>query len=111
MSFFDSNVVQEEMRQISELQEEVYKNVFKFYEMSKDEKINHVNTLQNLLEKQKILYTRLSLSDDPDALEMKMKIMDSTHMMGLPENIDMNIIFSNMSNLVESMKSQIESED
>lgn len=111
MSFFDSDVVQEEMKQISELQEEVYKNVFRFYEMNKSEKIDHVNTLQNLLEKQKVLYTRLSLSDDPDALDMKMKIMDSTSMMGLSENIDMNIIFSNMSSLIESMKCQIEIEE
>lgn len=108
MSFFDSEVVQEEMKQISELQEQVYKNVFKFHNMDRKEKIEHVNLLQSLLDKQKVLYTRLSLSSDPDAIDMKNRIIDSTSMMGLSENIDMNIIFSNMSNLVESMKSQIE---
>jgi hypothetical protein len=108
MSFFDSDVVQDEMKQISELQEQVYKNVFKFQDMDRKEKIEHVNLLQSLLDKQKVLYTRLSLSSDPDAIDMKNRIIDSTSMMGLPDNIDMNIIFSNMSNLVESMKSQIE---
>lgn len=108
MSFFDSDVVQDEMKQISELQEQVYKNVFKFQSMDRQEKIEHVNLLQSLLDKQKVLYTRLSLSSDPDAIDMKNRIIDSTSMMGLPDNIDMNIIFSNMSNLVESMKSQIE---
>ncbi len=108
MSFFDSEVVQDEMKQISELQERVYKNVFRFQDMDRKEKIEHVNLLQELLDKQKVLYTRLSLSSDPDAIDMKNRIIDSTSMMGLPENIDMNIIFSNMSNLVESMKSQIE---
>jgi hypothetical protein len=76
--------------------------------MDRKEKIEHVNLLQSLLDKQKVLYTRLSLSSDPDAIDMKNRIIDSTSMMGLPDNIDMNIIFSNMSNLVESMKSQIE---
>lgn len=111
MSFFDSEVVQQEMREISSLQEQVYENVFQFQKMSKDEKIKHVNLLQGLLDKQKVLYTRLSLSDDPDAIDMKMKIIDSTSMMGLPENIDMNIIFSNMNNLIESMKKQIQLEE
>lgn len=108
MSFFDSEVVKDEMKQISELQERVYKNVFKFQDMDREQKIDHVNLLQELLDKQKVLYTRLSLSSDPDAIDMKNRIIDSTSMMGLPDNIDMNIIFSNMSNLVESMKSQIE---
>ena len=54
MSFFDPDVVQSEMKEISDLQERVYHNIFKFQSMSKDEKIDHVNLLQNVLEKQKI---------------------------------------------------------
>ena len=46
MSFFDSEVVRAEMTEISELQEEVYKNVFEFPRMSKDEKIHHVSMLE-----------------------------------------------------------------
>lgn len=111
MSFFDSEVVQSEMKEISDLQEKVYHNIFKFQSMDKEEKISHVNLLQSLLEKQKILYTRLSLSDDCDAADMKQKIIESTMTMGLPENIDMNIIFSNMNNLIENMKVQIRSEE
>ncbi len=107
-NFFDSEIVRSEMVEISQLQEEIYGSVFKFPYMDKESKIHHVNLLEKLLEKQKVLYTRLSLSSDPDAIDMKNRIIDSTSMMGLPDNIDMNIIFSNMSNLVESMKSQIE---
>ncbi len=36
MSFFNSEVVRAEMTEISELQEEVYSNVFKFPGMSKE---------------------------------------------------------------------------
>ena len=55
--------------EIQELQEpkSVYTNVFKFSSMNKEEKLFHVGLLEKLIEKQKILYTRLSLSDDPDA--------------------------------------------
>tara|TARA_Y100000022_G_scaffold25150_1_gene19070 strand:- start:547 stop:891 length:345 start_codon:yes stop_codon:yes gene_type:complete len=108
MSFFDSEVVRAEMTEISELQEEVYKNVFEFPRMSKDEKINHVSMLERLLSKQQVLYTRMSLSDDPEAKEMKKRMNDSAAMMGLPPNVDMNVIFKNMSSLLETMRKQID---
>jgi hypothetical protein len=108
MSFFKSEVVRAEMAEISELQEDVYKNVFKFSTMSKEEKLNHVKILERLLEKQKVLYTRLSLSDDPEAVVMKERISESASMMGLPPNVDMNVIFNNMSRMLDIMKQQID---
>ena len=108
MSFFDSDVVRAEMAELSELQEEVYNNVFKFPTMSKEDQEYHIDILEKLLEKQKVMYTRLSLSDDPEAKEMKKRIIESAAMFGLPENIDMNIFFNNMSQAVGMMKQQID---
>jgi hypothetical protein len=108
MSFFDSEVVRAEMTEISELQEDVYKNVFKFPSMNKEQKIQHVEMLEKLLEKQKVLYTRLSLSDDPEAKLMKDKIIESATMMGLPPGTDMSVIFNNMSKMLDVMKQQID---
>ena len=108
MSFFDSEVVRAEMTEISELQEDVYKNVFKFPSMNKEQKVQHVEMLEKLLEKQKVLYTRLSLSDDPEAKIMKDKILESATMMGLPPGTDMSIIFNNMSKMLDVMKQQID---
>ena len=108
MSFFDSEFVRAEMVEISELQEEIYNNVFKFPSMDKDEKVKHVEVLERLLEIQKTLYMRLSLSDDPDAIEMKKRICESATLMGMPENVDMSVIFNNMSALLETMKQQID---
>ena len=108
MSFFDSEIVRAEMVEISELQEEIYKNMFGFFKMNKEDKLQHVKLMQKLLNKQQVLYTRLCLSDDPEALEMKERIVQSATMMGLPPNVDMNMIFGNMSKLIESMKEQID---
>lgn len=108
MSFFNSEVVRAEMAEISELQEQIYGSVFNFPIMSKEDKIKHVELLDRLLNKQQILYTRLSLSDDPDAKEMKKRITDSASLMGLPPNVDMNVIFANMSKMLEVMKEQID---
>jgi len=107
MSFFDSEVVRSEIAYINELQEKLYENMFKFFKMDREGKLEHVNVLQDLLEKQKVLYTRLSLSDDPEAKKMKENISKSAMMMGLPEGMDMNIIFSNMEKLIQQMKDQV----
>ena len=110
MSFFDSDVVRAEMTEIQELQEEVYSNVFKFPSMNKEEKRFHVALLEKLLDKQKVLYTRLSLSDDPEAKMMKTRIVESATMMGLPKDVDISVIFSNMGKMLDAMKKQIDTQ-
>ena len=111
MSFFDSDVVRAEMTEISELQDDVYRNVFNFPKMTSQEQLFHVALLERLIEKQIVLYTRLSLSDDPEAKKMKQNILDSAAMMGLSPNTDMNSIFNNMSRMLDVMKTQIDKDD
>jgi len=108
MTFFDSEIVRAEMAEISELQEEVYSNVMKFHYMNDEDKIYHVELLEKLIDKQKILYARLSLSDDPEAKQMKEDIRKSATIMGLPEDMDMSLIFGQMSQMVDLMKKQLD---
>ena len=108
MSFFDSEVVRAEMAEIADLQEEVYSNVFKFPRMSKEDQLYHVEVLEKLLDKQRVLYTRLSLSDDPQAKQMKKQVEESARQIGLPTNVDINILFANMNNMVSMMRQQID---
>jgi hypothetical protein len=108
VSFFNSDIVRAEMSEISILQDDIYRNVFTFPTMNVEEKKFHISLLEKLLNKQKVLYTRLSLSDDPEAVEMKEKIIESAQMMGMPPNVDMNIIFNNMTRLIEVMKEQLD---
>ena len=111
MSFFQSDVIRAEMAEISELQEEIYTNVFKFPTMPKEDQVYHIEVLERLLEKQRIMYTRLSLSDDPQAKQMKKEITVSAEMMGLPQNLDMNILFSQMDKMVGAMREQLDKQD
>lgn len=108
MSFFESDVVREEMTEIMELQEDVYNKIFMFPTMEMDDKIEHVDKLERLMEKQKILYTRLSLSDDPQAKMMKENITKAAVMMGMPKNVDMNVVFRNMTHVIHAMRKQID---
>ena len=108
MSFFDSEVVRAEMAEIADLQEEVYSNVFKFPRMSKEDQLYHVEVLEKLLDKQRVLYTRLSLSDDPQAKIMKKQIIDGASHMGFPPGVDLNNVFNNMFKMVENMRKSID---
>ena len=108
MSFFDSEVVRAEMAEIAELQDEVYSNVFKFPQMTQEDQLYHIAILEKLLDKQRVLYTRVSLSDDPEAKEMKKSILEGARKMGLPTNVDMNILFANMNNMVSMMRKEID---
>ena len=108
MSFFESEVVRAELVEISELQEEVYSNVFSFPQMNAEDQRYHVDLLERLLEKQQILYTRLSLSDDPQAKKMKEEVCKGAAAMGLPTNVDMNILFNNMTQALNMMRQHID---
>ena len=110
MSFFQSEVVRAEMAEIHELQEEVYSNVFKFLTMINEDKAYHIDILEKLVDKQRVMYTRLSLSDDPEAKKMKEQIIESASMMGFPKNSDINKMWDDMNKMVKMMKQQIDKE-
>lgn len=107
MSFFNSDIVQQELKEIGFLQERVSSNILSFYSMSKEEKLNHIKALEDLLEKQRVLYTRLSLSDDPEAINMKDKLNESAKMLGVSSGSDINSIFKNMIELIDQAKKQL----
>ena len=108
MTFFDSDLVRKEMTDIQELQEEIYGSVFNFPQMDNEEKEEHIDLLMELLEKQRILYARMSLSDDPQAKKMKENIQESAVMMGMPKDVDMANVFSNMEKMIGIMKQQVD---
>ena len=104
-NFFDSEIVKEELEEINELQQEVYGDAFKLMRMSSAERVEHVENLETLLEKQKIMYTRMSLSDDPTAVEMKKNLEKSVQLMGFPQGTDMAQIFDAMAKTIDKLKS------
>ena len=106
--FFDSEIIQEELKEINNLQEEIYGSLFNFSAMSNEDKLKHVEILSNLLEKQRVMYTRLSLSDDPKAIEMKENLRKSVAMMGFPPETDMTMLFSSMNATIEALKDYID---
>ena len=105
--FFDSEFVQDAIQDINELQEEIYTEVFTFDKLDNEEKLEHLDKLDNLLEKQRNLYTRMTLSDDPRAKEMRDNVRKSAIMMGFPKDVDCGVLFANMQKTLLKVREQI----
>jgi hypothetical protein len=106
--FFESELIREELEEINNLQREIYSSILNFGSLPSKEKKEHIEKLLSLLEKQKIMYTRLCLSDDPKAKELKANIKKSVVLMGFPADTDMNTLFANMSKTIESLRQHID---
>ena len=106
--FFKSDIIQEELEEINSLQEEIYGSILTFHTMDRETRLEHVEKLKVLLEKQRIMYTRLSLSDDPQAVEMKENLRKSVQLMGFAPETDMTVLFNSMNQTIEALKTYID---
>jgi len=108
MRFFESEIVREELSEINRLQTSIYGKMFGFGFLSSTDQKEHVEKLESLLEKQKCMWTRLSLSDDPEAKDMKNQLRKSLEGMGFPEGTDMPSIFNAMDETIGKLKKSVD---
>ena len=108
MSFMQSAQVRAALVEIHELQEVIVADAVKFPDLDADEQYEHIDNLETLLEKQRIMYTRLSLSDDPEAMEMKKDIEDSMGLLGLQQNVDPGELFKMMQDTIINLREFVE---
>tara|TARA_B100000427_G_scaffold186507_1_gene155101 strand:- start:221 stop:550 length:330 start_codon:yes stop_codon:yes gene_type:complete len=106
--FFESEIVREELAEINKLQEEIYGSVFSFSSLSREDKKEHIDDLIDLLDKQRVMYTRLSLSDDPEAIQLRDQLKKSVSLMGYPQGTDVNILFDSMKKTIEKMRNAVD---
>ena len=74
--------------------------------MSPKAKVEHIDTVLELLERQQIMWTRLSLTDDKEAKKMKDYIVSHAKELGFGE-ADMGTIFSNMKTTLEQVQKNL----
>ena len=107
-NFFDSKIVQEGLDEIRDLQNHVYGKILELPNYSHDEKVDHIEKLEILLEKQRLMFTRLSLSDDPEAITMRNQMQKTVSLMGFPEGTDMSLLFSFMQETIDNLKKEVD---
>ena len=106
--FFDSEIVQDELREINDLQQEIYGDLTDFPSLSQEDKKEHILKLTELLDRQRVMYTRLSLSEDEEAKALKKQLEMSVVMMGFPEGTDISILFSGMQQTIEKLRQYVD---
>jgi len=106
--FFDSEIVQDELREINKLQEFVYGDLYEFPSLSQEDKKEHIEKLSELLERQRVMYTRLSLSNDESAKKLKEQLQQSVQVMGFPPGTDINVLFSGMTQTIEKLRQYVD---
>jgi len=108
MSFFDSEIVQNEIKAVMELQKEIYLASARYMIMNQEERIDHIDLMQKLLDKQRILHARLKLCDDPQANEMLAKMRATASSLGIDERVTFEELFDNMERIIKSMRRSVE---
>ena len=102
--FFDSEIVRESLQDINDLQTELYSQLGDFSALDSEDRVEHIDKLTELLEKQKLMYTRLSLSDDPKAKDLKKQLEQSVMVMGFPPGTSIQVLFDGMQSTIDHLK-------
>ena len=106
--FFESEIIRNELKEINQLQQDVYGSMLSFGDMDREDQIEHIEMLSVLLDKQRVMYTRLSLSDDPQAKVMKEQLEKSVELMGFPAGTDISVLFNGMTQTIDKLKQVVD---
>jgi hypothetical protein len=106
--FFDSEVVRESMSELDELQQQLFVDMLRLPILDNEERRAHLEMMTEFLEKQKLFIFRISLSDDPKAIEMKEKVLDSAKMLGLKKGQTINDFYDMMQKTIDGLKETLD---
>ena len=106
--FFDSEQVRESLFELDELQHKLFSELMEIPFADTDKKREHLETMKQFLEKQKVFIFRMSLSDDPEAVEMRNRILDSALLFGLELGDDINTFFAKMEESIEKLEKTLD---
>lgn len=109
-NFFRSEMVQGDLQELAKMQEYCMKSMVAFPALSPEKKMQYFDVLEEMIEKQKVFYFRLKLSDDPEATEMAESIKQAAIMYGAPDNVDASVIFDHLIEKIQFMKRHLEAE-
>jgi predicted transcriptional regulator len=106
--FFDSEMVRKSLIELDDLQEKIIDQLYHLPFADKEKKRGHLETMKEFLEKQKLFIFRMSLSDDPEAVEMKEKIIESAQLFGFKPGDDLNKFFEDMEETIDKLEETLD---
>lgn len=109
MKFLDSEVIKKEIQEIETLQKKVDDLSWTIDFTTSDpgiDLVDYLHTLYALIDKQHVIYTRLSLTDDPDARRIAEGIRQTTKLINYYGHSDMNV-FDFYKKMKEEIREQL----
>lgn len=108
--FFKSEMVRGDLQEITELQRYCFQSASAFAVINKEKKLEYFDVLETLIDKQKIFNARLSLSDDPEAIDMLNSMKQAAVMLGADPSDNINVMFDGLLNKVVEMRNKLNEE-
>ena len=102
--FFKSAQVRAALAELAEIQDDLAHTMSNPRILSDDEKKDYVKKLKLFLEKQKLFFFRVSLSDDPEAIQVKEHILDTAKMFGFNEMTGMDKFFEQLDETIKKVE-------
>ena len=110
--FFDSEMVQESLEEIKELQDLITQGILDtaFSSMTgyEEDESEQLDLIEELLEKQKLMYFRCKISDDEDALLVAENMRESLRQMGMPRGATVEQMFDNLKGTIRKLRDTLD---
>jgi len=106
--FFDSELVRESLIELDQLQEKLFNQLYDLPSSTKEKKKEHLDTMREFLEKQKLFIFRMSLSEDPEAVKMKEKITQSAQLFGFNPEKGLSVFFEQLENTINKLEKSLD---
>ena len=109
--FFQSELVRGDIQEMVELQQFCFRSAMNFMLLDYDRKKQYFEALERLIEKQKVFYARIELSDDPEAKSVKETMKQGIVMLGATPDTPMQSMFDELQKKVSIMRDKLEEDN
>jgi len=110
--FFDSEMVQESLEDIKELQDLITQGIldtaFASVTGHEEDEAEQLDLIEELLEKQKLMYFRCKLSEDEDAMLVAENMRESLRQMGMPRGATVEQMFDNLTGSIRKLRETLD---
>ena len=106
--FFKSEQVRNDIFEMENLQRDLALTMSSGRVLNEEERKEHVEKLKLFLEKQKLFFFRVSLSDDPEAVQVKDHILETAQMFGFKEMTGMDKFFQQLDETIKKVEKDLD---
>ena len=106
--FFQSELVRGTIQEMTILQEFCFKSAMNLPLLSKEKQLEYFDALIQLIEKQKIFYTRVKLSDDPEAESIKENMKQAALLLGGDPNMNVMDMFDDLLTKIDNFEKHVD---